>query len=129
MGDDPDYKRNGGVNISGYVGVVHGDIVGRDKAISLNAASLEYAFAPLTDFLNTVPASQREEAKAKLVLLKEEAGKGDRSTDTVIARLVEGLVGVIPGAASSVVSAFASPILGAVAGPVTAYVIDRLRSQ
>jgi hypothetical protein len=33
----------------------------------------------------------------------------------------------VPAAASAVVSAFATPILGAIAGPVTRFVLGKLR--
>jgi uncharacterized protein YraI len=59
--------------------------------------------------------------------LKQEAAKGKNADDRVVARLVEGLVGLMPGAASAVVSAFATPILGGIAGPVTEYVLEKLR--
>ena len=52
------------------------------------------------------------EAEAKLAALKQEAAKGKEADDGVIAKLVDGLVELVPGAASAVVSAFATPILG-----------------
>jgi hypothetical protein len=36
---------------------------------------------------------------------------------------------VLPAATSAVVSAFATPILGGIAGPVTSFVLDKLRGK
>jgi hypothetical protein len=47
----------------------------------------------------------------------------------VIAKLVDGLVGLVPGATSAVVSAFTTPLLAGIAGPVTGFVLDKLRSK
>jgi hypothetical protein len=44
-----------------------------------------------------------------------------------VAKLIDKLVDLVPGAISAVVSAFATPILGGVAGPVTRFVLDRLK--
>jgi hypothetical protein len=63
------------------------------------------------------------------VALKQEAAKGEDANDDVIAKLIDGLVKLAPGAATAVVSAFATPILGGIAGPVTKYVLDKLRGQ
>ena len=71
----------------------------------------------------------RSEAEAKLAALKQEASKGKDANDGVIAKLVDRLVGLAPGVASAVVSAFATPILGGVTGPVTAFVLDKLRGK
>jgi hypothetical protein len=39
---------------------------------------------------------------------------------------VKGLVGLVPSAVSAIVSAFGTPILGGVAGPVTKFVLAEL---
>ena len=46
-----------------------------------------------------------------------------------MAKLVDGIVGLVPGAVSAVVGAFATPILGGIAGPVTQYVLDKMKGQ
>jgi hypothetical protein len=75
------------------------------------------------------PAEKRAEAEAKLAALKEEARKGKDANDSVIAKLLDGLIALVPSAAGAVVSAFATPILGAIAGPVTGFVLDKLRGK
>ena len=120
---------SGGVHI-GQVRFVGGDIVGGDKITgAFSAAQVDDALRPLVDATRAAPAETRAEAEAKLSSLKQEAAKGRGADDGVVAKLVDGLVGLVPGAASAVVSAFATPILAAVAGPVTGFVLDKLRSK
>jgi hypothetical protein len=122
--------QSGGVNISGNVGSVSGDIVGRDKIVGVpSPAALDSALRPLAEAIGTAPPDVRSQAEAKLSALKEEAAKGKDANDGVIAKIVDGLVELVPAAASAVVSAFATPILGGVAGPVTGFVLDKLQSK
>ena len=44
-----------------------------------------------------------------------------------MAKFVESIVALVPGAVSAVVGAFGTPILGGIVGPVTKYVLDRIR--
>ena len=58
--------------------------------------------------------------------LQQEAAKGKQEDDSVLAELLENLVGLVPSAVSAVVSTFASPILAGVVGPVTKHVLRKL---
>jgi hypothetical protein len=122
--------QSGGVNISGTVGSVGGDIVGRDKNIGVPlAVELDVALRPLLEAVEAAPTEKRAEAEAKLAALKQEVAKGKDASDGVIGKLVDGLVGLVPGAATAVVSAFATPILGGIAGPAATFVLDKLRGK
>jgi hypothetical protein len=130
MGEKTSEGQSGGVNISGTVGDVGGDIVGRDKNVGTpSVAAIESALRPLIEEIGTAPAEVRSEAENKLTALKQEAGKGKNANDGVVAKLVDGIVELVPSATSAVVSAFATPILGGIAGPVTGFVLDKLRSK
>jgi hypothetical protein len=130
MSEKTGQGQSGGVNISGQVGSVGGDIVGRDKITGVpSPAALDGALRPVTEAIGTAPAEARAEAEAKLAALKEEAAKGNDANDGVVAKLVDGLVELVPAATSAVVSAFATPILGGIAGPVTGFVLDKLRGK
>jgi hypothetical protein len=130
MGEKTGEGQSGGVNITGTVGAVGGDIVGRDKVIgAASAAALDAALKPLIEAISAAPAEKRTEAEARLAALKQEAAKGEAADDGVMAKLVDGLVGLVPAAATAVVSAFATPILGGIAGPVTGFVLDKLRGK
>ena len=122
--------QSGGVNISGSVGSVGGDITGRDKITGTpTPAQLDDALRPLGKAIEAAPPEARPEADAKLAALKREAAKGKDANDRVVADLVDGLVKLVPAAVSAIVSAFGTPILGGVAGPVTGFVLDKLRGK
>ena len=118
--------RSGGVNISGGNVTVGGDIVGRDKIVGtqISSAQLDRIFTPLVEAVRGMP-----EAAQKVEALKSEAAKGKSASDGVMAKLVEGIVALVPGAVSAVVGAFGAPILGGIAGPVTKYVLDKMKGQ
>jgi hypothetical protein len=123
-------NQSGGVNISGSVGSVGGDIVGRDKITGPpSTAALEDALRPLAVMVQSAPVEKQPEAQAKLMALQREAAKGDSADDGALAKLVDGFVDLVPAAASAVVSAFATPILGAIVGPVTTFVLDKLKNE
>jgi hypothetical protein len=61
--------------------------------------------------------------------LKAEVAKEKDVDDSKIAKIVDGLVTRVPGAIGTVVSLFATPILSGVAGPVTKYVLDKLKGS
>jgi hypothetical protein len=127
MAENPTGNQSGGVNIhGGTVNTGGGDIIGRDKII--NQRSSEEALRPLTELISAAPPEKRGEVLAKLEELKKEAAKGEKRDDGVIAKLVEGLVGLVPSAVSAVVSAFSTPILGSIAGPATKSVLDKIQS-
>ena len=123
-----DKASRSGVHISGHVGAIYGDVVGGDKVTSaLLPADVDAVFATIAAYVANCPTDQRRVASTKLIELKSEISKGDRATDSVVARLVEGLVGLVPMAASALVSTFADPLLSAAAGPATSYVLNKLR--
>ena len=118
--------QSGGINIAGGSVDVRGDMTGRDKITygEIPRAQLDQAFRPLADAVG-----QNEEAKQKVEALKTEAAKGKKADDGVMAKLTEGIVKLVPGAVSAVVSAFGTPLLGGIAGPVTKYVLDRVKGE
>ena len=71
------------------------------------------------------PGARRECSLA----LKQEAAKGANADDSVIAKLVEGLIELVPSALAALVGAFANPILEGIAGPVTKYVLDKIQGK
>jgi hypothetical protein len=127
--EDEKESRSGGVNFGGSGSVnIQGDVVGRDKIVGtqISSVQLEQAFRPIMEAINSAPPAEKAEAAKKVEALKKEAEKGKHADDGVMAQLLEGIVGLVPGAVSAVVSAFGSPILGGLAGPVTKYVLGKL---
>jgi hypothetical protein len=94
-----------------------------------SAAALDEALRPVLEAIKAAPPEVQPEAEAKLAALKQEAAKGKDANDGVMAKLVDGLVGLVPAAANAVGSVFATPILGGLVGPVTSFVIDKLRGK
>jgi hypothetical protein len=130
MGDERNDGRSGGVNITGSVGSVGGDIVGRDKIVGApSSADIDGALRALAEAIKAAPSEKRGEAEATLAALKQEAGKGKQANDKAMAKLVDGLVALVPAATAAVVGAFATPILAGIVGPVTSYALDKLRGK
>ena len=131
MENEKTARQNGGVNISGGRLTVGGDIVGRDKIVGtqISQAQLDHAFLPIEGAVRAVAPEAQMQAMQKVKELKSEVAKGEKADDGVVAKLVSGLVGLIPSAVNSVVSAFATPILGAMVGPVTKYVLDEMQGK
>src|SRR5437016_3868786 len=106
MNESTSQGQSGGVNISGTIGTVGGDIVGRAKIVgSPSAAALDDALRPVHDAIKAAPPQVQPEAEAKLAALKQEAAKGKDANDGVMAKLLDGLMALVPAAASAVGSA------------------------
>jgi hypothetical protein len=131
MAKSPAGDQSGGVNIhGGTVTTGGGDIVGRDKTLNQDLSrELEKVLRPLANEISIAPLEKRAEALSKLEELKKEAARGEPRDDGLVAKLVEGLVGLVPSAASAVVGAFGTPLLSAIAGPITKYVLDKIQRK
>src|SRR6478735_10977883 len=85
MPENSNAGQSGGVNISGSVGSVGGDIVGRDKITGApSAIAIDEALRPLRKALETTPAEARAEAESKVEALGREAAKGQGANDSAI---------------------------------------------
>lgn len=121
----------GGAYVAGNVSAGR-DFIGRDKidyGAGLSGAELAQLFAPLMSAAQEAPRENREEAVETVEALQEEAAKGQEADDSRLAKLLDSLVELAPGAVSAAVSTFATPILGGLAGPVTKFVLDRFKSK
>jgi hypothetical protein len=120
-------SQSGGVHIEGGTVSVGGDIVGRDKVV--NSRELKDVLRPLAEAISTAPPENRADAEAKLEELTREIAKGEKGGDGIVADALDRLVGLVPDAADAAISAFGSPILGAIAGPVTKFVLGKIRHK
>jgi len=158
-GNDTDTTNTeGGAYIGGSVNTGGGELIGRDKTVhgddirignmtgntgvaigrgaranviqGASRGELERVFA---DLLKAVQQGASLEQQADVVQmvhsLKEEASKGEQVDDNRMAKLIDSLVGLAPSAASAVVSAFASPLLAGIAGPVTKFMLNRIQGK
>ena len=119
----------GGTYMGGNVDTGGGDLVGRDKITGgVAPRDLETLFAPLlAEVAQYAPADRQAAAVQQVEELKAEVAKGKQADDSKVGNIVDGLVAMVPGAVKAVVSAFATPILGGIAGPVTKFVLDKLK--
>lgn len=116
-----------------------GDISGTGIAIGRNARAqvttgetgedLDDLFAPIFLALRNAPPERREDAVKRAEELKTEAAKGKNADDSRMAKLLDGLVELVPGAVTAVLSTFATPVLAGIAGPVTKFVLDKFESH
>jgi hypothetical protein len=123
-------QTGGGAYVGGKVSVQGGDFVGRDKLTHAAApADIAGVFAALLAALDTQaePAVRPLAAEQVAAIQAEIEQPPAQRNDKRLARLLDGLVDLVPGAVGAVVSAFASPLLGATAGPATAAVLDQFK--
>jgi hypothetical protein len=120
----------GGAYIGGKVHA-GGDFVGRDKIThGTPAAELEPLFASLlAEVASHAPADKQAAAARQVQELEAEAAKGKDADDSKLGRIIDGLTGMVPGAIGAVLSLFATPILGGIAGPVTKFVLEKLKAD
>lgn len=121
----------GGAYVGGGVDTDGGDFVGRDKIThGLSPRDLEPLFAPLlTAIAKQAPADKQAAAVQQVEELKAEIAKGEQADDSKVGKIVDGLVAMVPGAVGSIVSMFATPLLGGIAGPVTKFVLGKLKGS
>ena len=117
---NPRAAKSGGINNPGTLNTGGGDAVGGNKTTTTTTTyyaptEIHNVWQPVADAIRTAPPENQAEAAAKLDDLKKEAAKGDKADDTTIAKLVKGLVWMVPSAVSAVASAFGTPILSGIA--------------
>ena len=127
----PHIDTGGGAYVGGSVDTGGGDFVGRDKVTTgISHRDLEPLFAPLAAAVAAhAPSGSQASAMKRVQELEAEIAKGTLADDSQVGRLVDGLVAMVPGAVGAIVSMFATPILGATVGPVTKFVLDKLKAS
>jgi hypothetical protein len=104
--------QEGGIRVGGnlYAGKVAGrDLVEQNVTEKLSI-DLDALFAPIVQEVGLAPPAVELEAKRQVGDLEKELKKEDKADDGVIARLIKGLVGLVPAAVSALVATFANPI-------------------
>jgi len=128
---DTQINTGGGAYVGGNVDTGGGDFIGREKITQgISPRDLDPLFAPLLAAIaQQAPADKQAAAVQQVQELKAEVAKGKQADDNKVGKIVDGLVGMVPGAVGTVVSLFATPLLGGIAGPVTKFVLDRLKGS
>jgi hypothetical protein len=124
------FNTGGGLYVGGNVHA-GGDFVGRDKiTYGISPRDLEALFAPLLALVvQKAPSDQRAAAEQQVQELKAEVAMGKEADDSKVGKIIDGLVNMVPGAIGTVVNLFATPILGGIAGPVTKFVLEKLKGS
>jgi hypothetical protein len=127
---DKHVDTGGGAYVGGGVNTGGGDFVGRDKiSQGVSPRNLEPLFAALVAAVSQQAAPAQQGAALQAVQqLKAEVAKGPQADDGRLGRIIDGLAALVPGAVGAVASLFASPILSGIAGPVTKFVLDKLKA-
>lgn len=116
-------------DISGSTGIA----IGRGAQSNVNqgvaSADLAAIFAPLAQAIQSAPADRRDEAAQKVQQLQAEAAKGDKADDRRMAKLIDSLAELVPGAVSTLVGIFATPLLSGLAGNATEFVLDKIQGK
>jgi hypothetical protein len=99
------------------------------SAVGLTAEDLDRLFQPLMEAVRQAPPDRRDEAMEMVEELEAEAAKGEKADDTIMAKLINGIVDLVPDAVAAVTSIFATPILGALAGPATRFVLGLIQGK
>lgn len=116
-------------NISGSSGIAIGRRAQASVTGSLSAQDLHQLFAPLMQAVQAAPSDVRHPAEEKVAALEQEVAKAGQADDYRMAKLIDGLIEWVPGAASAVIFMFASPVLAGLAGPATKFVLDKIQGK
>ena len=125
------YTEGGSITGHNIIGGNNTEFVGGNKILSeqLTPERIDNLFRPLADLLPSTPAGAQPAAAEKVEQLKTEVAKGNNANDSVMAKLIEGVVGLVPSAVSGIASIFATPVLSGLAGPATKYVLDKIQGK
>jgi hypothetical protein len=114
-------------NIHGSQSVAIGPGAQASYTSGLSAAELERLFQPLFQAIQDAPAQNQDAAAETVQKLQQEAARGVHANDQHMARLIDRLIELAPVAVTAVVTAFGQPLLSAIAGPVTSFVISKFQ--
>lgn len=131
MADDqqkPGHSGTGGMFFGSVT--AGGDVVGGNQhKIEISQGDRIFgALEALRSAAQQAPIDKRDEAAEQANKIAAEAAKGPGANDSLLRKMLEGFVALVPAGASAIVGAFANPVLGAVAGPLTKELITRLRT-
>ena len=110
-----------------------GVVIGSGASVQTGppADKVAQALAPVLTAVqqSTVDAARQAVALQEIEKLKAELAKGKDADDSRIAGILEDLANLVPGAVAAVVSAFGTPLLVGIAGPVTHFVLNQFKRK
>jgi hypothetical protein len=129
VGNKEIHNQSGGVSFGDNATVSDSNIAGHDQTNVDVRQNIDEALKPVAAAIAKAPPEKQAEATQTLEKIKTEAAKGKGANDGVLAKLVDSLAGLVPSAVTAVVSAFGTPLLGGIAGPVTKFVLDKFKAS
>ena len=129
-GKQTNINTGGGAYVGGSV-VTGRDFIGRDNIDhGISSEEIKALFDALQSVISKQTSGDTQAvAMQQVKALKAEVAKGEQADDSKMAKIVEGLMEKVPGAIGTVVNMFATPILGGLVGPVTKFVLNKLKSS
>jgi uncharacterized caspase-like protein len=129
MGDKVEGDKISVSGVSGGSSVAAGRGAQATATTGLSGEDLDRLFRPLMDEIDSAPQENQEAARQMAEELEREVTKGGDADDHIMARLIDGIVDLVPGAVGTVTSMFATPILGGLAGSATKFVLDMIQRK
>jgi hypothetical protein len=123
---------SGGGTFVGRDSLNIGDIGGGAQANVVSGRSpqdMDRLFDPLMKVLLAASLPDPITATLRVEALKSEVSKGPKADDVSMARLLDPLAEMSPTMAQALTTLFASPALSSVGGPVTRFVLERIRER
>lgn len=116
-------------NMTGNTGVAIGSGARSTTTVVTGGAAgatLDHLFVPLLALAQVAPPEQRNQTLATVQAIKAEAAHGAQADDRHLARQIEALVALLPGAAGLLTFILCQPPAATAVGPVTEYVLEKL---
>jgi hypothetical protein len=113
-------------NMTGNTGVTIGSHARNTTTVTTGGGQIDQHFAALLALAQVAPPAQRAAVLAVLQVIQSEAQQGAQANDQRLARQIEQLATLLPGAAPILTFTFQQPALAPAIGPATQYVLGKL---
>lgn len=114
-------------NIEGSTGIAIGQASQATVNIEIAIEQLDPLFRQLQEAASQAPPEKRIEAQQAVQEIRAEMAKGQQGDDAKLATLIDQFVALAPAAMSPLLSTFSSPLLHKLTGPVTKYVLKKMK--
>lgn len=114
-------------NLTGNTGVAIGSHARNTTTVTTSGSpQVDHFFAALLALAQVAPPTQRSAVLVAVQLIQSEAKRGAQADDQQLARQIEQLTTLLPGAAPILSLTFNQPALAPAIGPITKYVLGKL---
>ena len=113
-------------NLTGNTGVAIGSHARNTTTVTTGGAQVDQIFSALLALAQVAPPAQRPAIQSAVQAIQHEAAQGAQANDQHLARQIDQLATLLPGAAPILTFTFNQPALAPALGPVTRYVLGKL---